>query len=122
MARTALFGRITRALTAARLALPDAPPLGERAISRRAALAMLVAAAACTPARKQGAAADPNTVGIIGGGTAGLVVAWRLANGGVPSEIYESSGRTGGRMYTKRDFTPEGQFCELGGELVDSNH
>ncbi|HEV7689565.1 MAG TPA: NAD(P)/FAD-dependent oxidoreductase, partial [Hyphomonadaceae bacterium] len=122
MARTALFGRITRALTAARLALPDAPPLGERAISRRAALAMFLAAAACTPARKSGAAADPNTVGIIGGGTAGLVVAWRLANAGVPSEIYESSGRTGGRMYTKRDFTPEGQFCELGGELVDSNH
>ena len=122
MARTLLFGRVSRALTAARLALPDAPPLGERAISRRAALAMLAAAAACTPARKPGAAVDPNTVGIIGGGTAGLVVAWRLANAGVPSEIYESSGRTGGRMFTKRDFTPEGQFCELGGELVDSNH
>jgi monoamine oxidase len=25
-------------------------------------------------------------------------------------------------MYTQRNFTPEGQFCELGGELVDSNH
>src|SRR5690606_8666317 len=34
----------------------------------------------------------------------------------------ESSGRTGGRMFTLRDFTPEGHFCELGGELVDSNH
>src|SRR5262245_46237140 len=103
MARTQLFGRVARALTAARLALPDAPPPGPRAISRRAALAMLAAAAACTPARKPGAAADPNTVGIVGGGTAGLVIAWRLANAGVPSEIYESSGRTGGRMYTLRN-------------------
>jgi monoamine oxidase len=25
-------------------------------------------------------------------------------------------------MFTLRDFTPEGQFCELGGELVDSGH
>jgi monoamine oxidase len=25
-------------------------------------------------------------------------------------------------MFTQRDFTPEGQFCELGGELVDSDH
>jgi monoamine oxidase len=122
MARTLLFGRVARALTKARLALPDAPPLTGRAISRRAAIAMLAAAAACTPARKPGAAADPNTVGIVGGGTAGLVIAWRLANAGVPSEICESSGRTGGRMYTLRNFTPEGQFCELGGELVDSNH
>jgi monoamine oxidase len=125
LARTALFGSVARALTAARLALPDAPPLQQRAISRRAAIAMLAAsaaAAACTPSRKPGSAADPNTVGIIGGGTAGLVIAWRLANAGVPSEIYESSGRTGGRMFTLRNFTPEGQFCELGGELVDSNH
>ncbi len=121
MARTQLFGRVCRALVRARSALPDAPPPGPRAISRRSALALLAAAAACTP-RTDPAAPATDTVAIVGGGTSGLVVAWRLANAGVASEIFESSGRTGGRMFTLRNFTPEGHFCELGGELVDSNH
>ncbi|MDP3735914.1 MAG: NAD(P)/FAD-dependent oxidoreductase [Hyphomonadaceae bacterium] len=121
MARTQLFGRVRTALTRARLALPDAPPPGPRAISRRTALALMAAAAACTP--KSGPAATrSDATAIIGAGTSGLVIAWRLANAGRATEIYESSGRTGGRMYTLRNFTPEGQFCELGGELVDSNH
>ena len=121
MARTQLFGRVRTALLRARLALPDAPPPGPRAISRRTALALMAAAAACTPKAAPSATRSDATA-IIGGGTSGLVIAWRLANAGKPTEIYESSGRTGGRMYTLRDFTPEGQFCELGGELVDSNH
>jgi monoamine oxidase len=50
----------------------------------------------------------------------GLVAAWRLAIAGAKVEVFESSGRTGGRMYTLRDFTPEGQFCELGGEFVST--
>jgi monoamine oxidase len=119
MARTQLFARVRRAIVRARLAMPDAPPPGPRAISRRAALALL-AAAACTPQARSNTAAGP--IAIVGGGTSGLVVAWRLANAGHASEIYESSGRTGGRMFTLRNFTPEGHFCELGGELVDSNH
>ena len=121
MARTQLFARVRRAIVRARLALPDAPPPGPRAISRRAALALIAAAAACTP-KPQSSAGPANPVGIVGGGTSGLVVAWRLANAGIASAIYEASGRTGGRMFTQRNFTPEGQFCELGGELVDSNH
>jgi monoamine oxidase len=120
MARTQLFSRIRRAIIRARAALPHAPPPAPRAISRRAAL-ILLAAAACTP-KQQSAPTASETVGIIGGGTSGLVVAWRLANAGIASAIYDSSGRTGGRMFTQRNFTPEGQFCELGGELVDSNH
>lgn len=39
-----------------------------------------------------------------------------------PFEIFEAAERTGGRMFAKRDFNSEGMFCELGGELVDSNH
>ncbi len=120
MARTQLFARIRAAMTRARLALPDAPPLAPRAITRRSALILMAAAAACTP--KAGGAGAKGATAIVGGGTSGLVVAWRLANAGHATEIYEASGRTGGRMYTLRDFTPEGQFCELGGELVDSNH
>ena len=34
---------------------------------------------------------------IVGGGASGLVAAWRLAIAGVPVEIFESSGRIGGR-------------------------
>lgn len=122
MARTQLFGRIRLAIANARAALPDAPPPGPRAITRRSALALMMAAAACTPAPPQTKPGAPGSVAIIGGGTAGLVTAWRLANAGIACEIFESSGRTGGRMFTLRDFTPEGQFCELGGELVDSGH
>jgi monoamine oxidase len=48
------------------------------------------------------------------------VAAWRLASAGATVDVFESSGRLGGRMYTLRDFTPEGQFCELGGEFLDS--
>jgi monoamine oxidase len=121
MARTQLFASVRSAIVRARLALPDAPPPGPRAITRRAALALLVATAACTPKSATGPKSD-GPVAIVGGGTSGLVVAWRLATAGIAAEIYESSGRTGGRMYTLRNFTPEGQFCELGGELVDSNH
>lgn len=121
MARTQLFGRIRLAIANARAALPDAPAPAPRAISRRSALMLMTAAAACTPVRKS-EPGTPGAVAIIGGGTAGLTTAWRLANAGIACEIFESSGRTGGRMFTLRDFTPEGQFCELGGELVDSNH
>lgn len=59
---------------------------------------------------------------VIGAGTAGLTAAFRLAQAGRDVTLYEASARVGGRMFTKRDFTPEGQFCELGGELVDTGH
>ena len=122
MARTQLFGRIQRAIAKARAELPDAPAPAPRAISRRTALMLMAAAGACTPKANPNGPGTPGAVAIIGGGTSGLVIAWRLANAGVACEIFESSGRTGGRMYTLRNFTPEGHFCELGGELVDSNH
>jgi len=59
---------------------------------------------------------------ILGGGIAGLTAAWRLRQQGVDCEIYEASERFGGRMFTKRGFNGDGMFCELGGELVDTNH
>jgi monoamine oxidase len=123
MPRTPLFAGAASALIRARHALPDAPEPGPRAVSRRATLLMLAAGAvaACTPKADTGAPDAPATV-IVGGGTSGLTVAWRLAAAGRQIALYESSGRTGGRMFTQRDFTPEGQFCELGGELVDSDH
>ena len=63
-----------------------------------------------------------NPVAILGAGVSGLTAAYRLQQAGVPCEIFEGSERTGGRMLTKYDFNGDGQFCELGGELVDTNH
>ncbi len=72
------------------------------------------------------AASGPRIV-IVGGGIAGLTAALALQDKGVSSEIYESSGRVGGRMHSDctefgRTFWANGQQAELCGELIDSNH
>lgn len=61
-------------------------------------------------------------VAVVGGGIAGLTAALRLSQAGAEVHLYEGSERFGGRMFTKRGFNQEGMFCELGGELVDTNH
>ncbi len=116
MARTPLFASLAETLARAGSAT------GPRAISRRAALAMMAAAAACSPEQEQTEAHDPEAVAIIGGGVSGLVTAWRIANAGLSCEVFEASGRTGGRMHTLDNFTPEGQFAELGGEFIAPAH
>ncbi len=67
-------------------------------------------------------ASPHGAVVILGGGVAGLTAAWRLVQKGHKVEIYEAAERLGGRMWTQRSFNDEGMFCEIGGELVDSNH
>jgi len=116
--RTPLYGAWRKALTATGV------PFGPRALSRRSFLALAAAAAACQPTERAAAplAGGPRGVAIIGGGAAGLTCAYRLARAGRQATLYEASARFGGRMFTRRDFNEDGQFCELGGELVDSNH
>lgn len=63
---------------------------------------------------------DP--VAILGAGLAGLTAAYRLLQAGIPCEIFEGSERTGGRVLTKTAFNKDAMFCELGGELVDTDH
>jgi monoamine oxidase len=103
-------------------------------VSRRDFLRLLGAAGLATAAGgvvlSPGSAAPSPTaspkvggrVAILGAGIAGLTAAYRLMQAGVACEIFETSNRTGGRMFTKYGFNKEGMFCELGGELVDSNH
>ena len=61
-------------------------------------------------------------VAIIGGGVAGLTAAYRLHEAGGTPIVFEASNRWGGRMLTAYDKPYKGMFCELGGELVDTNH
>lgn len=132
MARTRLFSIAKRALVEAGATSRE----NASALTRRQALLFGGAAAATlsvagcanmpwdddgetivtTPIRISG------DVAIVGGGVAGLTCAYRLAKAGRRAVIYEASNRFGGRMFTKKNFNSDGMFCELGGELVDTNH
>jgi monoamine oxidase len=88
-----------------------------------AAVAVAGPAAFARPAR--GATAP--RIAIVGGGIAGLACALTLQDKGVYSEVYESSGRLGGRMHSDwtefgHGFWSNGQQAELCGELIDTNH
>lgn len=61
-------------------------------------------------------------VAIVGGGIAGLYAAYILRNAGIIANIYEASGRTGGRIYTMKNLMGKGTHTELGGEFIDSTH
>jgi len=87
------------------------------------ALALPAVANAAPPAKNSNTA----RIAIIGGGIAGLTAALTLADKGVYSDVYESSGRLGGRMHSDwtefgHSFWDNGQQAELCGELIDSNH
>jgi monoamine oxidase len=95
--------------------------LGLTALPLTALFANCATAKPSTAGRASGAlATDP--VVILGGGLAGLTAAYRLSRAGVACEVYEAQSRLGGRVFTKDRFNREGMFCELGGELVDSEH
>jgi monoamine oxidase len=73
-------------------------------------------------------AATSKRIAIVGGGIAGLNAALTLANKGVSSTVFESSGRLGGRMHSDSPLVVggdnyfQGQTAEYCGELIDSNH
>jgi monoamine oxidase len=112
MARTAFFAAAMRGLK-------QGAPFGPRALSRRH---FLITGAAALAACHRPPANARETIAIIGAGAAGLTAAYRLAKAGRRVTLYEASNRIGGRMFTRRNFNEAGQFCELGGELVDTNH
>jgi monoamine oxidase len=102
-------------------------------VSRRQFLkgagAATAAAAVAGPlalARPARAAAGPR-IAIVGGGIAGLAAALTLQDNGVYADVYESSGRVGGRMHSDwqefgHSFWANGQQAELCGELIDTSH
>ncbi|MGH7627458.1 MAG: FAD-dependent oxidoreductase [Gemmatimonadaceae bacterium] len=148
MSRTPLFGLVQRSLRVAQLAATRREPLDEAidrvllaprpadtraTMSRRRFVAVSAAASAalvldaCLPRRGSGTGLpsprrDVEPVLIIGAGIAGLTAAYRLRQHGVPVRVFEAQQRVGGRMFSLRDTFADGQLCELGGELIDSNH
>lgn len=61
------------------------------------------------------------SVGIVGGGLAGLIAARELSRAGVNVTVYEGSTRLGGRVQSLRGLFPD-QVAEMGGELIDNLH
>ena len=106
----------------------DASCVSRRDFVRMLSAAGLLTAGGVTPRFARGGetpkpgARGGDPVAIIGAGLAGLTSAYRLLQAGVSCEIFEGSERTGGRILTKTDFNKDAMFCELGGELVDTNH
>jgi monoamine oxidase len=77
-------------------------------------------------ARAAKGASSPR-IAVVGGGIAGLAAALQLQDKGVYADVYESSGRVGGRMHSDwqefgTGFWDNGQQAELCGELIDTNH
>lgn len=73
---------------------------------------------------RAGAAPPPRAaidVGIVGAGLAGLACADTLKQNGVTASLYEAATRAGGRCWSLRGFFP-GQVAERGGELIDNLH
>lgn len=124
MSRTPLFAAVKNALAhSARehsLVLPRSTALSRRRLLRLSAAA--AGAAALSPALNWSVRAEtePPSVGIVGGGVAGLTAAYRLQKAGAKPVLFEASNRWGGRMLTIYDFY-KGMFCELGGEFVDTD-
>jgi monoamine oxidase len=82
-----------------------------------------VAGASVTPIFKTTAKGpQAPAIVIIGAGTAGLTCAYRLQQKGIAARVFEASTRPGGRMFSLRDFFPDNQLTELGGEYIDSSH
>lgn len=138
MAKTVLFSQLKKLLVAARFARRRGVPPGEgleilrqscgptrRELLAGATIAGAGLALGCgrvrsmLPEKLGGARRE---VAIVGGGIAGLTCAWRLTQAGVAAKVYEAQDRIGGRMWSLAGAFPEGQVCELGGELIDTGH
>ncbi|MBK9169434.1 MAG: FAD-dependent oxidoreductase [Bryobacterales bacterium] len=91
---------------------------GAKRVSRRRFLQAALPLAA-SPVLLHGA--QPR-VAIVGAGIAGLYAAWLLKQAGVEATIFESSKRSGGRMYSATGTLAPGVTTELGGEFIDTGH
>ncbi len=61
-------------------------------------------------------------VAVVGAGIGGLVAALTLLEAGLVPQVFEASGRSGGRIHTNRAGWFGDQTAEWCGELIDSSH
>ena len=129
MPHTTVFAFIRRSLRNAQAALHEQRPVdelvdGAARLTRRqfvigtAAAAALASCRTIVPSR----ASHDSDVIVVGAGIAGLTAAYRLQRAGVHVRVYDGQNRIGGRMLSLRNYFPDGQVVELGGELIDTNH
>lgn len=120
MARTLLFKQLKKTLTQHYYFdkyLPDFTPNRRQFIGAAAGLSL----AGCG-AIKTKAPTDLRVV-VVGAGLAGVHCAYRLQQSGATVALYEAANRTGGRTFSSKvGFFEGGQVCELGGELIDTDH
>lgn len=132
MAKTPLFKQLRRI---AREALggrePVAATLPTAKLPRRDFVSLALAVGATSFLTQVGCADDDEGVtpkpggkriAVVGAGIAGLHCAYRLKLAGVECTVYDASDRVGGRLYTGRGLFADNLSCELGGELIDTNH
>jgi monoamine oxidase len=96
-------------------------------VKRTGAIGAAVAVGAPLALARPARAAGGPRIAIVGGGIAGLTAALTLQDKGVYADVYESSGRVGGRMHSDWQefgtaYWANGQQSELCGELIDTNH
>lgn len=65
---------------------------------------------------------DPRRVVVIGAGLSGLTASRRLSRAGEEVTVLEARDRVGGRTYSPREGFADGQHCDLGGELVNTDY
>ena len=73
---------------------------------------------ACNTANKK----TQQTIAIVGAGIAGLHAAYILKQAGFIAQVYEGSGRAGGRIFTVPEMMGKGLWTEMGGEFIDTDH
>ncbi len=61
-------------------------------------------------------------IAIVGGGIAGLHALHILKKNGLDATVYESSNRTGGRMFSVAEAMGPNTWTEFGGEFIDTDH
>ena len=73
---------------------------------------------ACNPANKK----TQPSIAIVGAGIAGLHAAYLLKQAGFTAQLYEASGRIGGRIFSVPEVMGRGLWTEMGGEFIDTDH
>ncbi|WP_133512784.1 flavin monoamine oxidase family protein [Candidatus Thiosymbion oneisti] len=68
------------------------------------------------------AGASAPKIVVVGAGLAGLNAAWQLKKAGLHADVYEATGRTGGRVFTLENAVGPGLTSDLGGSFIDSIH